>query len=59
MQQGLPLSPLPLDPLQRPVPVPVLETMLAIEKANISFRLLTKIQNKVISAYEEIQRLQL
>jgi flagellar hook-basal body complex protein FliE len=35
------------------------ETMLAIEKANISFRLLTKIQNKVISAYEEIQRLQL
>ncbi|MDA8165072.1 MAG: flagellar hook-basal body complex protein FliE [Desulfobacteraceae bacterium] len=35
------------------------ETMIAMEKADISFRLLTKVQNKVIAAYEEIQRLQL
>jgi flagellar hook-basal body complex protein FliE len=35
------------------------ETMIAMEEAGISFRLLTKVQNKVIAAYEEIQRLQL
>lgn len=35
------------------------ETMIAMEKAGISFKLLTKVQNKVIGAYEEIQRLQL
>ncbi|MBU0729250.1 MAG: flagellar hook-basal body complex protein FliE [Proteobacteria bacterium] len=35
------------------------ETMIAMEKANISFRLMTKIQNKVVNAYQEIMRLQL
>jgi flagellar hook-basal body complex protein FliE len=35
------------------------ETMIAMEKASISFKLLTKVQSKVIGAYEEIQRLQL
>jgi len=35
------------------------ETMIAMEKANVSFRLLTKVQNKVINAYQEIMRMQL
>ncbi len=35
------------------------ETMIAIEKANISFRLLTKVQSKAVAAYQEIMRLQL
>lgn len=35
------------------------ETMIAMEKANISFRLMTKMQNKAIEAYQEIMRLQL
>lgn len=35
------------------------ETMIAMEKANVSFRLLTRVQNKVIGAYQEIMRLQL
>lgn len=34
------------------------ETMIAMEKADISFRLLTNVQNKVVSAYDEIERLQ-
>ncbi len=34
------------------------ETMIAMEKANISFRLMTKVQNKVIAAYTDIMRLQ-
>jgi flagellar hook-basal body complex protein FliE len=34
------------------------ETMIALEKANISFRLMTKVQNKVISAYQDIMRMQ-
>ena len=35
------------------------ETMIAGEKADISFRLLTKTQNKVVEAYQEIMRMQL
>lgn len=35
------------------------ETMIAGAKADISFRMLTKTQNKVIEAYQEIMRLQL
>ena len=35
------------------------ETMIAAEKADISFRMLTKTQNKVVEAYQEIMRLQL
>lgn len=36
----------------------IAETMLAMEKADISFRLLTQVQSKVVSAYQEIERLQ-
>ncbi|MBU0483874.1 MAG: flagellar hook-basal body complex protein FliE [Proteobacteria bacterium] len=35
------------------------ETMIAMEKANVSFRLLTKFQAKAIAAYQEIMRMQL
>lgn len=35
------------------------ETMIAMEEASISFRLLTKVQGKVLNAYQEIMRLQL
>lgn len=34
------------------------ETMIAMEKANVSFRLLTKVQQKAIKAYQEIMRMQ-
>lgn len=35
------------------------ETMIAMEKAGISFRLATKVQGKVLEAYKEIMRMQL
>jgi len=35
------------------------ETMIAMEKADLSFRMLTKVQGKVIDAYNEVMRLQL
>jgi len=35
------------------------ETMIAMEKANIEFRMLTKVQAKVIDAYHEVMRIQL
>lgn len=35
------------------------ETMIAMEKSSISFKLLTKVQSKVIDAYKEVMRLQL
>jgi flagellar hook-basal body complex protein FliE len=35
------------------------ETMIAMEKASISFKMLTKVQTKVIEAYQEVMRLQL
>lgn len=34
------------------------ETMIALEEANLSFRLLLQIRNKLIAAYEEIMRMQ-
>lgn len=34
------------------------ETMLALEKADISFRLMMQIRNKVLDAYQEIMRMQ-
>ncbi len=34
------------------------ETMIAIEKANISFNLMVQVRNKLVSAYEEIMRTQ-
>lgn len=35
------------------------ETMIAMEKSGISFRMMTKVQQKVIDAYREIMRLQI
>ena len=34
------------------------ETMIAMEKANISFRLMMEVRNKIIEAYNEIMRMQ-
>ncbi len=33
-------------------------TMIAIEKADVSFQLMMQVRNKIISAYEEIMRMQ-
>jgi len=35
------------------------QAMIALEQANISLRLLIQVRNKMISAYEEIMRMQL
>lgn len=35
------------------------ETMIAIEKADVSFKLMTKMQQKAIAAYESVMRIQL
>jgi flagellar hook-basal body complex protein FliE len=35
------------------------QAMIALEQANISLRLLIQVRNKVISAYEEIMRMQI
>jgi flagellar hook-basal body complex protein FliE len=35
------------------------ETMIAIEKASISFRMMTRVQQKAIAAYQDIMRIQL
>ena len=35
------------------------ETMIAIEKASISFRMMTRVQQKAIAAYQEVMRIQL
>ena len=34
------------------------ETMIALEKADVSFRLMMQIRNKVLDAYQEIARMQ-
>lgn len=34
------------------------ETMIAMERANVSFRLLTKVQQKALNAYQEVMRMQ-
>ena len=34
------------------------ETMIALEKADISFRLMMEVRNKIIEAYHEIMRMQ-
>jgi len=36
----------------------VSEAMIAIEKANLAFLTLLQVRNKIISAYEQIQRMQ-
>ena len=35
------------------------ETMIAMEKADVSFKLMTKVQQKAVAAYETIMRMQL
>ncbi|WP_447972069.1 flagellar hook-basal body complex protein FliE [Nitrospira sp. Kam-Ns4a] len=35
------------------------QTMIALQKADISFQLMMQIRNKIVSAYEEIQRMQI
>ena len=34
------------------------ETMIALEKADVSFKLMMQIRNKVLDAYQEIMRMQ-
>ena len=36
----------------------IVQTMIMMEKADISFRLVMQIRNKIIQAYEEIMRMQ-
>ncbi len=36
----------------------ITSTMIAIEKADISFQLMMQVRNKIINAYEEIMRMQ-
>jgi flagellar hook-basal body complex protein FliE len=38
--------------------VDIHDAMIAMEKANIAFRLMVQVRNKVIGAYEEIMRMQ-
>ena len=38
--------------------VDIHEAMIAMEKANIAFRLMVQVRNKMIGAYEEIMRMQ-
>ena len=35
------------------------ETMIALEKADISFRLLNQVRNKAVEAYQEVMRMQI
>ena len=34
------------------------QTMIAIEKANVSFQLMTQVRNRLIEAYQEVLRMQ-
>lgn len=34
------------------------DTMIAVEKADLSFNLMVQVRNKLIAAYEEIMRMQ-
>jgi len=36
----------------------IAQTMVAVEKANISFQLMTQVRNRLIEAYQEIMRMQ-
>ena len=35
------------------------QTMIAIEKADVSFQLMMQVRNKIIAAYEEVSRMQI
>lgn len=34
------------------------QTMIAIEKADVSFKLMMQVRNKIVAAYEEVKRMQ-
>lgn len=36
----------------------IAQTMIAVEKANISFELMTQIRNRIVEAYQEVMRMQ-
>jgi len=36
----------------------IVQTMITMEKADIAFRLMTQVRNKIIQTYEEIMRMQ-
>ena len=36
----------------------IVQTMITMEKADISFRLMMQIRNKIVKAYEEVMRMQ-
>ena len=36
----------------------IVQTMVTMEKADISFRLMIQVRNKIVQAYEEIMRMQ-
>ena len=36
----------------------IVQTMVAVEKANISFQLMTQVRNRIIEAYQEVMRMQ-
>jgi flagellar hook-basal body complex protein FliE len=36
----------------------IAQTMIAVEKANISFQLMTQVRNRILEAYQEIMRMQ-
>lgn len=36
----------------------IAQTMIAVEKANLSFELMTQIRNRIVEAYQEIMRMQ-
>ena len=35
------------------------QTMIALQKADVSFQMMMQVRNKIVSAYEEIQRMQI
>ena len=37
----------------------IAKTMIAVEKANIAFQMMTQIRNKIVEAYQEIMRMQI
>lgn len=39
--------------------VDIHQTMIAVEKAEISFQMMMQVRNKIIAAYEEIMRMQI
>ena len=36
----------------------IAQTMIAVEKANVSFQLMTQVRNRILEAYQEVMRMQ-